>query len=354
MLRLSEYIQRKWYQPKFSAYLLPLLPLATLFKCLAYINKMRTSRHQIRHDVPVWVVGNVSVGGTGKTPVTIALVNHCQNNNISVGIVSRGYGGSKGNHAAYLLNENTTAAQSGDEPLLMFKRLQCPVAIGSNRNQAITALKKTYPRLQLIISDDGLQHYAMHRDLEIAVVDGDRGLGNQQLLPAGPLRELPARLNSVDLIIHNGDMSLACEKVLSNFTDKLYGMQLTSTTLLPLHLLAKPSFEASNAKGVNAPEAGQTIHAVAGIGNPPRFFKALRALGFQLIEHSFPDHHQYQASDLNFPDKHAIIMTEKDAIKCTELKLESACYYLPVEAKFTNHFDHKLDDLLVSVTKSNR
>lgn len=332
---LSSVLQRQWYKPTFSAVLLPLQPLAALYSVLSRANKIKSLRHQAEHSVPIWVVGNISVGGTGKTPVTLALVKYCQEKNIHVGIVSRGYGGSEGKGDAFIIDSQSTVQQAGDEPLLMYQRLNCPVVICAKRNHAITALLAKFPKTQLILSDDGLQHYAMPRQLEIAVVDGQRGLGNQALLPAGPLRESAQRLSSVDMIIHNGAMSAGCELSLQAHSHKTFGMTLSASALVPLNKLDEVQ-----------PIKGDTVHAVAGIGNPQRFFNALKEQGFNIIEHSFADHYHYQSQDLQFDDGLAIIMTEKDAVKCASLVLPSACYYLPVDAVFSSEFYEKLETLL--------
>ncbi|MCK5881599.1 MAG: tetraacyldisaccharide 4'-kinase [Sinobacterium sp.] len=331
----SEALQRKWYSENFSAVLLPLLPLTALFRVLSQRHKITSLRHTINHAVPVWVVGNISVGGTGKTPVTLALVQYCAEQGVSVGIVSRGYGGSEGKHSAFIINAQSTAEQVGDEPLLMYKRLSCPVVVAANRNEAVTALLDSFPNTQLIISDDGLQHYSLARQLEIVVVDGQRGLGNGALLPAGPLRELAPRLAEVDIIIHNGEMSAHCEQALRPYAHHAYEMLLVASPLKSLHKSNAPS-----------PKKGDTVHAVAGIGNPSRFFTSLRALGFTVIEHSFADHHDYQAQDVTFDDSLALIMTEKDAVKCMTIEGLTNSYYLPVDAQFSPHLYTKLDALI--------
>lgn len=333
---ITKALQRKWYATDYSPVLWPLRPLASLYYLAALINKSTSLNKQASHLVPIWVVGNISVGGTGKTPVTLALVKYCQEKNIQVGIVSRGYGGSEGGHQPFILDHDSTAQQAGDEPLLMYQRLSCPVVIATKRNDAVTALLAKHPETQLILSDDGLQHYAMPRQLEIVVIDGARGLGNQQLLPAGPLRESPKRLSSVDIIIHNGSMHDNCRAALSPYNEKTYPMELSPAPLIPLQQSAQFA----------VPVKGDTVHAIAGIGHPQRFFNSLKAQGFSVIEHSFTDHYAYQRQDLQFNDSLAIIMTEKDAVKCASLSTSLACFYQPVDATFNTKFYAQIDTWL--------
>ncbi len=343
MSRFSVALETRWYQSTLSPWLMTLLPLSAIFFLLSKLNKHTSLKKRCTNPVPVWVVGNISIGGTGKTPVTCALVKYCQEKNIQVGIVSRGYGGVKSGPLPYSLSEQSTARDAGDEPMLMYKRLACPVVICANRNAAVETLVTSNPEIQLIISDDGLQHYALDRQLEIAVVDAKRGLGNGWLLPAGPLRESALRLNHVDMIINNGELTEQSQQDLSAYSAKSYEMTLQPSALLPV-------FESTSHGSVPKPK--QTVHAVAGIGHPQRFFNSLKDLGFDVIEHRFPDHYQYQFNDLCFNDKLPVIMTEKDAVKCANLEQSGRtndCYFLPVDAQFPPEFYTKLNVFIESL-----
>jgi tetraacyldisaccharide 4'-kinase len=281
------------------------------------------------------VVGNINVGGTGKTPLLISLVEFLQAQNLKVGVVSRGYGGSaRDANYPYQLNSETTAKLSGDEPLLIFQQCGCPVVVSPNRREAVDYLLANN-KVDVVLSDDGLQHYAMHRDIEIAVLDGKRGLGNGFCLPAGPLRELPKRLASVDFIIANGALLDALAEQLKL---KQQLMQLEPAPLQPVAATkAKP------------PVKGDSVNAVAGIGNPERFFATLTALGFNATAKPFADHYQYQAEDLLFNDAKAVIMTSKDAVKCQGFSQLENHWQLPVKAILADDF---LQQLLQCIQQS--
>ena len=257
---------------------------------------------------PVIVVGNISAGGTGKTPTVIWLVNELRTRGFRPGIVSRGYGGSKSG-SSMRVDVDSDAAVVGDEPVLLARRAGCPVAVDADRVRATEMLIDD--GADVIIADDGLQHLRLRRDYEICVIDGARGLGNRRLLPAGPLREPPARLNSVDQVLLNGasDVSYGIEfELVANDATRLNG-----SLARPLH-----GFKDT------------TVHAVAGIGNPKRFFDLLNAAGIQILEHSFPDHAAITKADLNFGDDFNILMTEKDAVKLGR-DLSDKYWFVPVE-----------------------
>ncbi len=264
--------------------------------------------------VPIIVVGNITVGGVGKTPLVIALVKRFQEKGLRVGVVSRGYRSTLKNFP-HLIEENDAASVVGDEPLLIFKHTNAPVVIAPNRMDAVNYLVEHHS-CQLIISDDGLQHYAMERAIEIAVIDGIRGLGNGLRLPAGPLREGKKRLNTVDFVVMNGQLR-----------DGAYRMALNPGVIQSLN--NKASFEHT-----------KTVAAVAGIGHPQRFFNTLTELGIAYRPYVFPDHHRFVADDLTMPEE-CIIMTEKDAVKCVSFATASM-YYLPVEAVLDDAFWHAL------------
>lgn len=277
------------------------LPLAGLFVVLAGLRR-QAYRHRLlpvhRLPVPVIVVGNISVGGTGKTPLTLWLVRSLLLAGWRPGIISRGYGGSEIGPAP--VHVDSDPAEVGDEPLLLARCAGVPVWIARRRVQAGRGLLGAHPEVNVLVADDGLQHYALDRDIEIAVVDGVRRFGNGWPLPAGPLREMPGRLDTVDaVVVHGGDGGWLQVQA------PVYRMHLEPTRL---HHLRDP--------GRTQPLdwlTGRRVHAVAGIGHPERFFALLRRLGAEVEPHVFPDHHAYSAGDL---PPGTVVMTEKDAVKC--------------------------------------
>ena len=257
---------------------------------------------------PVIVVGNITTGGTGKTPIVIWLVKELRAQGFAPGIVSRGYGGSKSG-ASMRVDADSDPAVVGDEPVLLARRGQCPVAVDSDRVQAAAMLVED--DVDVIITDDGLQHLRLQRDFEICVIDGERGLGNRRLLPAGPLRESPDRLNSVDQVLVNGVTEVP----------NAIAFELQASDACRLNgSLARPL------QGFK----DTTVHAVAGIGNPKRFFDLLRAHGIQVIEHGFPDHAAITQADLQFGDDFDVFMTEKDAVKLSQ-KMSDRYWSVPVD-----------------------
>ena len=274
-----------------------LRPLAALYGRVVRLRRALYQRGllaRVRLSVPVLVVGNLTVGGTGKTPLVITLVEALRARGFRPGVVSRGYGGSA--TTPQLLEPGCEAQQVGDEPCLIRRHCGVPVAIG--RERAVAGQLLVEAGVDLVIADDGLQHYALARDLEICVIDGTRRFGNGRLLPAGPLREPLGRLAAVDYRVCNGGLARADEIPLRLVEDRAYRL------LAPGERMALAEF------------AGRHVHAVAGIGDPGRFFRSLRAQRFEVIEHAFPDHHAYRAADLDFGDDRPLLMTEKDAIKC--------------------------------------
>ncbi|WP_286238420.1 tetraacyldisaccharide 4'-kinase [Neptuniibacter halophilus] len=325
------WLERRWYQSGQAP--LFLRPLSALYSSLALRKKSRDLRSQWNAPVPLLVVGNISVGGTGKTPLTSYLVPVLKEQGYRPGIISRGYGGRSG---VYPLDVSQAQGpqQTGDEPFMLHKRCQCPVVVGPDRVAAAQYLLQHYD-CDLIISDDGLQHYRLGRDIEIAVVDGLRGLGNGCLLPAGPLRERPERLQTVDLVVCNGQMPTGLADLTGAFVMQLEPEALRSCSgedVLPV-----------------AHFTGQSVHAVAGIGNPQRFFHALKqTLGMKVIPHPKPDHHQYQRDEFHLVPRLPIIMTEKDAVKVADFGLEDA-WYLEVSARLPDNFKLQLLERLAAV-----
>ncbi|MCI7717976.1 tetraacyldisaccharide 4'-kinase [[Pasteurella] aerogenes] len=308
-----------WYaktkMARFVAWLL--LPLSALFWLISSWRRFLWQKGWLasyRAPVPVIIVGNLSVGGNGKTPVVVWLVQQLQQRGVNVGVISRGYG-SRAKQYPLLVSAQTNPQDGGDEPVLIAKRTGAPVCISPNRQQAIELLLRSFP-CDLIISDDGLQHYQLQRDMEIVVVDGERVFGNGFVLPAGPLRELPTRLKQVDLIIANG---------------KLIPQTDVLMRLVPHYAINVKTQE----KRLLTEFVQQPAIALAGIGHPPRFFSMLQALGIQLLHcHAFADHQAYSFSliqpltQANTP----LLMTEKDAVKCEKFAQEN-WWYVPIEAQ---------------------
>ena len=280
-----------------------------------------------RGPVPVIVVGNITVGGTGKTPLVIWLVKQLRASGYAPGIISRGYKGAAKASKEVL---DSDASVVGDEPLLMARLASCPVWVGKDRPAAAIGLIKAHPECDVIISDDGLQHYALQRDFEIVVVDGARMYGNQFMLPFGPLREPLSRLSSVDAVVLNGSESGKANE---------FSMRLAGDLF---YLLSSPE------KTVQADYFyNKKVHAVAGIGNPSRFFSYLRRLGLDVVEHRFPDHYQFQVSDLQMPGADIILMTEKDAVKCLHFTRDNV-WVLPVEAQVSGGLEDKVIEKIES------
>jgi tetraacyldisaccharide 4'-kinase len=321
------WLEKQWY--KRGPWQLALLPLSAIFRALAALRRLAYRRGwlQVRHlPVPVIVVGNISVGGTGKTPLVLWLAQWLKQHGFRPGIISRGYGGRSAE--ARQVDPGSDAARSGDEPLLLARRSQCPVWTGRDRFTAGLALLSAHPACSVLISDDGLQHYRLARDMEIAVVDGQRLFGNGFLLPAGPLREGVWRLRHVDAVVLNGGTECP--------GGECFRMNLKGAVLCNLRSGAK----------VEAHEfSGKKLHAVAGIGYPQRFFEHLQGLGLAFARHPFPDHHAYRREDLDWPDADAIVMTEKDAVKCAAFA-DARYWVLPVQAELDPSFGQKILDIL--------
>lgn len=303
-----------WYHKNLFSYFL--LPLSFLYRAIIAARKFLYQiklKKITKFNVPVIIVGNITVGGTGKTPLVIWLANFLKQQGYKPGIVSRGYGG-KSTQYPVIVTANSDPKISGDEPLLIVRNTQCPMVVDPNRVQAVKQLLADTD-CNIVISDDGLQHYALGRDIEIIVVDGERKFGNQFCLPAGPLREPISRLSSVDFVVTNG---------------------------VEQKLIPAAFYQVKNPNIVQSIDyfKKKTIHAVAGIGNPQRFFNSLREFGLNIIEHAFPDHYCFQAKDINFGDE-IVMMTEKDAVKCEKFAGDNV-WYLAVQAELNEEFIKKL------------
>ena len=315
-MTLSDHLVAAWYAPRLTALAAVLSPLALIFRVVVASRRALYRAGVLRSErlpVPVVIVGNIVAGGSGKTPLVIALANVLGSRGWHPGIVSRGHGGASTTPRAVSADANPD--EVGDEALLL-ARSGHPVWVGHDRAAAARGLLAEHPLCDLIVADDGLQHYALARDVEIAVVDAARALGNGLLLPAGPLREPALRLDQVDAVVSVGGQWP--ERVVPAFVMSLVGNR----------------FMRANAPAVTAsPEAFRSgsVHAIAGIGNPQRFFDHLSALGIAATCHAFPDHHRFTAEELVFPGATAILMTEKDAVKCSSFA-DDRCWVLPVRA----------------------
>jgi len=310
-----------WYRSPAN----PLLRMASLpFACVAALRRAGYRSgllHSVRLPVPVVVVGNIGVGGTGKTPLVLWLAQRLLAAGRRPGIVSRGYGGS-----ATIVSEvlpDSDPEKVGDEPLLLARRSGVPVFVGRDRVAAGRALLERYPECDTIVADDGLQHYRLARDVEIVVVDAARGFGNGSLLPAGPLREPPARLASVDAIVLHGDGTVAAVARHAAAVPRVR---------MRLRVAGVRRLREGSVTAPLASLSGRPWNAVAGIGNPARFFALLRQAGLAIHEHAFADHHAYRAADLAFDSRDGILMTEKDAVKCEQFAGDDA-WAVVVEAE---------------------
>lgn len=310
-----------------------LRPLEALYRRVVVNKRARFLNGEspsYRAPVPVVVVGNITVGGTGKTPMILWLVEHCRRQGLRVGVVSRGYG-AKPPHFPWRVQADQSAAQAGDEPLLIVQRTGVSLMIDPDRSQAVKALLASEP-LDLILCDDGLQHYRLGRDLELVLIDAARGLGNGRCLPAGPLREPVERLAQVDALLYNGA---------SADPDDGYAFRL--------HPAALVNLRSGERRSLDHFPPGQAVHAVAGIGNPQRFFDTLQGLDWQPVPHPFADHAQFSAERLTFSPVLPLVMTEKDAVKCRAFAGDD-WWYLAVDARpsgaFRDWFDAQLERLL--------
>ena len=317
-----------------------LAPVSFIFCALTFLRRQMYQFRLLRvyrSRLPLIVVGNIYIGGNGKTPLVIELTRQLQAQGYRPGIVSRGYGAKKDNQTLPFPRrvQSNDVRLYGDEPVLIQQATGCPVFIDPVRSRAVQAIEQQ-TNCNVIISDDGLQHYAMHRDIEINVTDARRQYGNGLCLPAGPLREPVSRLKSVDYIVYNtsrGKLEKPADSV--QFPDnypKLYTMDYKAG---PLQSVGSHNPDL-NVKTLNDLK-GEIVHAVAAIGDPDAFFSRLKQAGLNIIKHPFPDHFQFMEQDLDFKDQKPIIMTEKDAVKSTAFNLKDA-WYLPVQVDIDRQF----------------
>jgi len=315
-----------WYDPTVP------VPLAAKLLAAVYggISGLRRKMYltirpwQRKVPVPVIVVGNLTAGGSGKTPLTIALVQWLQKNGWKPGIASRGYG-RKRSHVPRWVTAQTSPQDGGDEPVLMAWKTEALVYVDRERATAAQVLYES--GCNIIVCDDGLQHYLLNRDIEIEVIDAQRRYGNNHLIPAGPLREHPSRAKHCDFHILNLG-SASHDKTLLESNNESWPMQLNISTAQNLDHKYKQAL---------SDFAGQKVHAVAGIAHPQRFFQMLRQHNIELIEHPFADHYFYKPSDLNFKDDLPILMTEKDAVKCQYFTKQNY-YAVPLAAELPDAF----------------
>lgn len=315
---------RAWQRQ--AAWLWLLLPVSWLY---GFITMVRRQAYKIglfasyRAPIPLMVIGNITVGGSGKTPLIIALVNHLQKQGIKVGVISRGYGGDSSKMPA-LVHADSLPSIVGDEPCLIVNMTGAAMAVCPNRKQAITTLLNAYPDLQLIIADDGLQHYALQRDIEWIVVDASRGFGNQQLLPTGFLREPMSRLQGANVVYHEkADRTTKDNKQAQS---SRLTMHLQADNLQPLWSSAVEIEGLTAAEKMPMPlmppMPNSQVHAVSGIGYPQRFFDTLLSLGFDVIGHAYPDHYDFSLTELLQYSEQPIIVTSKDAVKIRALLID--------------------------------
>ncbi|MCK0164650.1 tetraacyldisaccharide 4'-kinase [Marinobacter sp. S6332] len=328
---MTSLVDRLWYGK--GRPLLLLTPLSWLYRTIAEARRRKAVEVQTKKlGVPVVVVGNITAGGTGKSPLTAWLVSAMKAEGWRPVVLSRGYGG-KASDYPLLVTEDTLPSLAGDEPVMLAQAGRVPVIVDPDRRRAASfALDNALG--DVLISDDGLQHYRLPRDIELSVFDGSRGIGNGALIPVGPLREPISRLDSVDFVIVNGAMATDDEgKVPPEALSGIRHRQMYAMSLKPTRLVNLKTGE------VRAPESlqGQKIRAIAGIGNPTRFFDTLKGLGAKLIAVPFPDHHRFRPEDLGSESGHMLVMTAKDGVKCSGFAPDNA-WVLYVEASLPEAF----------------
>jgi len=324
----QEFLHRLWYEEHpLAKFLVPfswVYCAAIQLRHAAFISGMLPCKNV---DIPVIIVGNISVGGTGKTPLIIWLSDYLIRHGYRPGIISRGYGG-KPVKRPQQVRPDSNPLLVGDEPVLLARRTGCPVAVSAKRYTAARELLE-HTDCNILLLDDGLQHLSLDRDMEIAAIDGDRRFGNGYCLPAGPLREPVSRLSSVDIIVSTGKARKNEHLMLYEYGD-LYSLYDGNTR--------KPG-------SLGAQEA----HVVTGIGNPSRMYSYLRSCNIRLIRHEYPDHYRFTPGDVFFDDDLPVVMTEKDAVKCEAFATKNM-WYLPIRAILADTFEHRLAVLLKEIT----
>lgn len=331
------FFQKIYYQ-RFSWLAWLLWPLAWIYLVVITLRKKCYQAHLLKStqfQVPVIIVGNITLGGTGKTPLVIAIVHWLQAQGFHPGIISRGYGG-KAVGFPKQVGLNDLTEEVGDEPFLLARNSNCPVVIDPKRPRGVEYLLQTFPNVDVVVSDDGLQHYALARQIEIALIDGQAQFGNGFLFPAGPLRELRSRLKQVDFVLINqGKEPFDCGSI-------TYKMSIEATALV--HLSSGKEYSIDEFKD-------QPVHGVCAIGNPTRFFDTLQPLVGSFSTTVFSDHYIFREKDLAFNDDYPIIMTEKDAVKCNLFK-NPKLYYLKIAALIEHEFKTQLLTKLASISSA--
>jgi tetraacyldisaccharide 4'-kinase len=328
--KLQQWLENIWYNKGTGKFLL--VPLTALYCSINSFQRFQHRHSKTKLPCPVIVVGNITVGGTGKTPLTIYIVKLLQKAGYKPAIITRGYGG-KAKTWPQSVTENSDSNLVGDEAVLMASRTQVPVYAGADRLQSIEVLSQARQEHEcdVIVSDDGMQHYKLPRDIQIAVLDGARMLGNGWCLPSGPLRERKQRLKACDLLVVNGEIVETKKddlQAMPFFTMNLKGSILTNLVTGEQQTLDIFAYK--------------KVRAVTGIGNPQRFFNTLEKQGdLQLNTYSFPDHHDFVEADFNFSDDLPVIMTEKDAVKCQKFA-KNNFWSLPITAELDNDFEKAL------------
>lgn len=342
--KAASVINRLWYQSHpLNGLLWPVLwPLSVLFRLIAGGRRLAYKKNWLKSyavSAPIVVVGNIVAGGSGKTPLLIGLVERLQQAGYQPGIISRGYGG-RSKYWPRHVDKQSDPAEVGDEPVLLARRCGCPIVVAPDRVAAAQTLLRDYA-CDIVLSDDGLQHYRLQRAIEIVVIDAKRGFGNGFCLPLGPLREPPDRLDSVDFVIQHcspwSDLNLSP------------GSELATQYSMKLQAGAVINIIDPDVTRMLSSFAGETVHAVAAIGHPERFFEMLRRTGIDVIAHAFPDHHHFSAEDISFNDEKAVLMTEKDAVKCSEMTTDQH-WYVRMQTQLTplfeKHFSARLGDMI--------
>ncbi|WP_064791688.1 tetraacyldisaccharide 4'-kinase [Shewanella woodyi] len=338
---MQDFVNRLWY-PKADAHIgyrgikWLLTPLSLLFWCVSSLRRLLFKlgiKAAVSLPVPVIVVGNITVGGSGKTPTVIYLIELLRAQGLKPGVVSRGYGVKI--DGVKIVEPHLGADSVGDEPAMIVARTQVPMVIGSDRVSAAKCLIERYD-VDIIISDDGLQHYKMARDIELLILDGERRFGNELLLPAGPLREQTGRQKTVDFTIVNGEAK-----------EGEFQMTLEPTRFIPVSPRSELVFEPI-----------ESVVAIAGIGNPERFFTTLAQSGVAVIKtKAFEDHQKFNLAQITqVTGNSPVLMTEKDAVKCRDFAKEN-WWYLAVDAKLAENFDQQLMDKVcqvIAVKQGNR
>ena len=333
---MQGWLNRRWYGPPGTCAALE--PLARLYGAVVAARRRRAAAAPVL-DAPVIIVGNLTVGGTGKTPLTVWLAQQSSRHALPAGVISRGYGGSAG--GVRVLDADADWREVGDEPLILARRSGCVTAVGRERTEAARAVIARGARV--VISDDGLQHLRLTRQCTIVVADGARGFGTGRLLPAGPLREPLQGLSGADALVINGASEHpSLRAAAAYFPPRVLRMDLVPGQAVSL---------ASGEQRALETFCGSPVHAVAGIGHPQRFFRELGARGLQVLAHPFADHHPLTPAELQFADPYPVLMTEKDAVKCAHLA-DPRLWFVPVEALFSEADAACLLELLLRTAAS--